>query len=103
MLFALIGLSNASAGVESFILNRSDGGYRVTAYSQTDPWIILFDKTVKSSQVTFLLDWAKPVWITFKNGDVSTIISGDRRLKGSNLKYEERWKIIRFREMLEND
>lgn len=99
--FVLIGCGNTYAIVESFILKRSDGEYNVTVYSQTDPWIISFEKTIKASQVTFLMDWAKPIWITFKDGDVATIVSEGKKMRGSNLKDEERWKIIRFRDLLE--
>jgi hypothetical protein len=98
--------TNGYAAIESFIIKQPKGEkeYVATCYSQSEPWVIAFEKKVKESDIVFLKDLEKPIWITFKHGDVSMIIHGEnKRIKGTDISGELRWQIIRFRDALDSE
>lgn len=97
----------AFAGIESIFIKGikfTDNGkeYLVTTYKSIDPWIVMDEVYVPGDQVVFLKTLNPPIWITFKNREeIGSILSEGKRMKGSNLKEEEKQKILKFREYLE--
>lgn len=101
ILFSILSASVSNAGVESFIIHRVDGSISVTCYSSLDPFTIMRELKMDKKDITFLKNVSLPIWVTFNGKNIGSIISEDKRIKGINVKQEEREKILKFRDFLE--
>lgn len=105
-LFTFIFLSISTAKIESIFIegvqfSPKDDGYNVVVYSSIDPFVIMAERFVSKDRIDFLKGCKPPIWITFKDNKVTTIITDGKRMRGENLKDTERDKILQFRNSLE--
>lgn len=89
--------------IEGVKLDESQKGFNVVCYKSIDPWIIMSKTFVADDLVDFLKGCKPPIWITFKDDKVATILCDGKRMKGENLKDSEKEKILKFRKYLEDN
>lgn len=85
----------------SMYMEDAGDTYRIICYSSLSPAQIEKKVYVSKSQVKFLKGVPAPIWITFKDGRIATVLAENTKVKGENLKAEQQIMILQFKEALE--